>query len=203
MNLFFDCETTGLPERGLSPNHPRQPHLVQLACLLCEDDGTERASVSLIVRPPVSIPDDVAAIHGITNGVAAAAGISPASAVAMWSNLARRADVLVAHNVGFDMAIMLTAWHRTQGEDAAAKWASAHGDRPLFCTMKAATPVVNLPPTERMIAAGMRQPKAPKLAECIRHFFGEELAGAHDALVDVRACARLYFHLQRMERAAA
>lgn len=203
MNLFFDTETTGLPERGLPPDHPRQPHLVQLACLLCEDDGTERASVSLIVRPPVSIPDDVAAIHGITNGVAAAAGISPASAVAMWSNLARRADVLVAHNVGFDMAIMLTAWHRTQGDDAAARWASTHGDRPIFCTMKAATPVVNLPPTPRMVAAGMRRPKPPKLEECIRHLFGEELAGAHDALVDVRACARVYHHIKSLERAAA
>ena len=112
MRLFFDVETTGLPERNLPPNDPRQPHLVQLACLLCEDDGTERASVSLIVRPPVPIPDEVAAIHGITNGIAAAAGVPPAAAFGIWSNLARRAGTLVAHNIAFDEAIMLTAWCR-------------------------------------------------------------------------------------------
>ena len=26
-------------------------------------------------------------------------------------------------------------------------------------------------------------------------FFGEEISGAHDALVDTRACARVYYHL--------
>lgn len=204
MRLFYDCETTGLPDRSLPPAHPRQPHLVQLACLLCEDDGTERASVSLIVRPPVPIPDDVAAIHGITNGIAAAAGVSPAAAMGLWSNLARRADTLVAHNIAFDEAIMLTAWRRqTAGGSAAEDWARLHGDRERFCTMRAATPIVNLPPTPKMIAAGMRRPKSPKLEECVKFFFGEDLAGAHDALVDVRACARVYFKLREMESAAA
>jgi DNA polymerase-3 subunit epsilon len=69
--------------------------------------------------------------------------------------------------------------------------------------MEAAAPIVNLPPTERMLAAGFNKPKAPKLEECIHHFFGETLAGAHDALVDVRACARVYFHLQTLKAQAA
>jgi DNA polymerase-3 subunit epsilon len=203
MILAFDTETTGLPNGRLPVDHEAQPHIVQLAALLMEDDGTERACISLIVRPPVAIPDEVAAIHGITNEIAAAAGISPAAAVGTWSNLARRADVIVAHNIAFDMALMRTAWHRTQSGDAGERWAALHGSRQLFCTMRAATPVVNLPPTERMRAAGMLAPKAPKLAECIQHFFGEQLAGAHDALVDVRACARVFHHLRSLERAAA
>jgi len=49
-----------------------------------------------------------------------------------------------------------------------------------------------------MLAAGFTKPKPPKLEECIRHFFNEELDGAHDAMVDVRACRRVYFHLQTM-----
>ncbi|AOW48412.1 3'-5' exonuclease family protein [Acetobacter ascendens] len=72
-----------------------------------------------------------------------------------------------------------------------------------FCTMDAAAPLVNLPPTARMIAAGIDKPKAPKLEECIKHFFNEELKGAHDAMVDVRACARLFFHLRDAEGAVA
>jgi DNA polymerase-3 subunit epsilon len=46
---------------------------------------------------------------------------------------------------------------------------------------------------------GMMQPKPPKLEECIQHFFSEELPGAHDALIDARACARVYFHLKTTE----
>ena len=71
----------------------------------------------------------------------------------------------------------------------------------LFCTMEAATPIVNLPPTERMVAAGITKPKPPKLEECIRHFFDESLEGAHDALIDVRACSRVFFHLKTLEKA--
>lgn len=55
----------------------------------------------------------------------------------------------------------------------------------------------------RMLAAGISKPKAPKLAECVKHFFGEDLAGAHDALVDVRACARVFFRLRDLQKKAA
>lgn len=53
-----------------------------------------------------------------------------------------------------------------------------------------------------MLAAGFTKPKPPKLEECIRHFFDEALEGAHDALVDVRACARVHRHLISLETAA-
>jgi DNA polymerase-3 subunit epsilon len=46
-----------------------------------------------------------------------------------------------------------------------------------------------------MLAAGFNKPKPPKLSECIQFFFNEELVGAHDALVDVRACVRVFRHL--------
>lgn len=204
MILFFDTETTGLPDARLPPDHAAQPHLVQLAALLVDDDGVERASVSLIIRPPVDIPAEAAAIHGIDNGLAAAAGISPSAAVSMWSHLARRASLLVAHNIAFDMALMRTAWLRTHGAaDGAQLWDRLHAGRDIACTMRMATPVLNLPPTERMRAAGIHRPKSPRLEECVRHFFAQELAGAHDALVDVRACARVFFHLRAQERAAA
>lgn len=58
---------------------------------------------------------------------------------------------------------------------------------------------MNLPPTERMRAAGFNKPKPPKLEECIRHFFNEDLDGAHDAMIDVAACRRVYFHLKTLE----
>jgi len=199
--LFFDTETTGLPNFRAPMSDDSQPHLVQLACLLTEDDGTERASLSLIVNPGVPIPAGAAAVHGITDLIADRAGVSNATAVAMWGRLAKRADMLVAHNIRFDMAIMAAA-HARHSPGGLLVMDRAHAGRARFCTMDAAAPIVNLPPTEKMVAAGFSKPKPPKMEECIKHFFGEVLEGAHDALVDVRACARVFFHLKAMERVA-
>lgn len=202
MILFFDTETTGLPDFRAAPGAEHQPHLVQLAALLTEDDGTERASFSVIVKPPESgIPAGAAAVHGITTDVAERCGISNSRAVALFDDLASRADTLVAHNIRFDLSIMATAWCRVLSARRPDMNAE-HGARGRFCTMDAASPIVNLPPTERMIAAGFTKPKPPKLEECIRHFFGEDLIGAHDALADVRACARVFFHLRSLEKVA-
>lgn len=193
MILAFDTETTGLPREDLPLEDPAQPHLVQLAALLIEDDGTERASINLLIQPDGwSIPDDVAVIHGITNEIAARCGVSEAFALAAWDRLCRRCDLLVAHQIEFDWTLVRIANARTgackRDLDAEAPW--------MFCTMQAASGIVNLPPTSKMLWAGYDKPKAPKLAECYQFFFNETLGGAHDALVDVRACARVYFHLK-------
>jgi len=50
--------------------------------------------------------------------------------------------------------------------------------------MKAATDIVGIP--------GRYGYKWPTLQEAYRHFTGTELAGAHDALTDVRACRVIY-----------
>lgn len=201
MILFFDTETTGLPNFRAPMSDDSQPHLVQLACLLTEDDGTERASLSLIVNPGVPIPAGASAVHGITDLIADRAGVSTGTATAMWNRFAERADLIVAHNIRFDMAVMEAAWHRTV-PSGLQHMDRLHGARARFCTLDAASPIVNLPPTEKMVAAGFNKPKPPKLEECIKHFFGEALDGAHDALVDVRACARVFFHLKQIKEAA-
>lgn len=190
MILFFDTETTGFPNMTKPPEHPDQPHLVQIACLLTEDDGRERASVSLIVNPEVPIPPRATAVHGITDEIIIRMGIRPLVASMLLSDMMMSASLLVAHNAPFDWAIVNTLFHRENG----AVPFGVVCER--FCTMAAATPVLNLPPTDRMRAAGFTKPKSPKLEECIHYFFDEPLNGAHDAMVDVRACARVFFALR-------
>lgn len=204
MILGWDTETTGVPARGMAPEHPDYPHLVQFAAILADDDGTERACLSMIIRPDGwTIPGGAAAVHGITTELALDAGLPLGCAVAMFDRMARRADTLVGHNVEFDLGIMEAAYHRhvaaavAQGQLVGALKAII-GDRRIACTKDLASPIVNMPPTAKMRAAGFIKPKPPKLEECIRHFFGEELTGAHDALVDVRACLRVFFHLQKL-----
>jgi DNA polymerase-3 subunit epsilon len=195
MILAFDTETTGLPDFKAPSYAPQQPHLVQLAMILLDDDMTERACVSVIVRPDGwEIPAEVAAIHGITTDMALKFGVPEKTAAQLYASMMFGTGAkAVGHNVQFDHRIMRIAMLRagfTKERLDAQKVES-------FCTMNASTALVNLPPTEKMVKAGFNKPKAPKLSECIRFFFDEDLIGAHDALVDVRACLRIYQHLHR------
>ena len=200
MIIVYDTETTGLPDYRAASDAPHQPHLVQLAVAVFADDGAELRHRCVIIRPDGwVIPPDVAAIHGITQERALAEGIPEAEAVGLFISLAARASFRIAHNEQFDRRIMRTAMLRSGVRRNVIEAIEAG---PSYCTCTEAAPIVNLPPTAKMVAAGFNKPKAPRLEECVKHFFGEDLAGAHDALVDVRACARVYFHLRSLPWAA-
>lgn len=192
--LAFDTETTGIPDFKARSNDPVQPHLVQIALISCDDDGNELVAQSVIIRPDGwAIPPEMTAIHGISHERAMDEGIAEGVAVEMFIVSQARARVRVAHNESFDRRMMRIAMTRANIE---RDFIEAIEARPSYCTCNTAKPIVNLPPTDRMMAAGFNGPKPPKLEECIKHFFDEELPGAHDALIDARACARLYFRLQ-------
>jgi len=186
MLLFFDTETTGFMNKNKPINHPDQSHVVQLAAQLVTPQDETVMEFSLIIDPRVPIPEIPASIHGIDNAKAERFGVTPATAVDFFKMLYGHADTIVAHNVDFDVQVMDTAITRRMGEVTRIK-------KPTYCTMKKAHDIVKAPPTEKMVAAGRTGYKSPNLTECIRHFFGEELKGAHDAMIDVVACRRVYF----------
>lgn len=188
---MFDCETTSLPLRDEPIDHPDQPGLVQLGAVLFDADRRERASVSLVVNAGMDVTAESAGIHGIGTGEVVALGVPERGVVGLFSRLLALSDVVVAHNLEFDMLMMVIAAARTGvGLD--------FGSRPLRCTMTTATPVLGLPATRKMLYAGFNGPKSPRLEECVAHFFGETLEGAHDALVDAKATARVYWKLLDM-----
>jgi DNA polymerase-3 subunit epsilon len=197
MILFFDTETTGFFDDRLPVDHEAQPYIVQLAAQLCSDDASVIAGFSFVVSPRregdiIVIPARAAEVHGISTEMALQFGVSAEFALSAFTHLYQRADLICAHNIKFDRGLIETAIARHYGKTMPLR-------KPIFCTMEASAPIVNLPPTERMLAAGITKPKPPKLSECIQFFFNEELKGAHDAMVDVNACARVYFHLKSIE----
>ncbi len=197
MLLFFDTETTGLPDFRAPSDAPQQPHLIQLACLLCDEAGNDIERWQTIVKPKAGarMAPEAFNAHGISLERAHDEGIDAAVAVDAMMDMAGRATALLGHNVSFDVRIMRITTTRTHG----FKWEPRV---PTECTMKLATRIVNLPPTPKMIATGFNKPKNPNLGECVRFFFNEELEGAHDALVDVDACKRVYFAIQQRKQAA-
>lgn len=192
MILALDTETTGLPSWRDPSDAPHQPHLIQLAAILHDEAGREVERLSTIVRPgagAVMEPEAFAA-HGITLERAGLEGVCPVAVLERFLAMAATATIIVGHNVSFDIRIMRIHAARHSG----VKW---EAPCPTFCTMKRAAGIVNLPPTDKMRASGRNWPKPPRLGECIKHFFGEELEGAHDALNDVQASMRVFWHLTR------
>ena len=188
--LVFDTETTGLVLRDQEPEHQGQPDLVQIAALLLDGNGVERAAFCSLVKPSRAISDGARKAHGIDGGLAGRYGLQPAEALPAFAAMVARADVIVAHNLTFDALVLRTAWHRTFSND----FRSLLVGKRAFCTMKAATPICKILSGR---SRHSRDYKWPKLSECIEFFFAEKLVGAHDALVDSRACARVYFEIQK------
>lgn len=192
MILFCDTETTGLGRTKSPLDSPSQPHIVQLAASLCTVSGEVMGEFNFIINNNVSIPEAASNVHGITEDIATKYGVPPALAMASFMNFYAMADVFVAHNCKFDKFIVEVAMARHRG-------VCQEMSKPTFCTMEAARDIVKSPPTAKMIKAGFTHHKSPNLGECIQFFFGEKLEGAHDAMVDVHACRRIYYHLMNGE----
>lgn len=113
-------------------------------------------------------------------------GLKPASTLALFNYWGSRADKLIAHNLKFDLARI---------EYLSNRLAIRLNLPPLrACTMELSTDIIKIPPTDRMIEFGHGEKfKNPNLKETYKFFFNEEFEGAHDAMADVKACARIYF----------
>lgn len=190
--LVFDSETNGLPLYKEPSEHPDQPHIVEIAALLYDADGQLINSFEAIVKPDGwIIAPEVSAIHGITHEIAMDTGIPEKDALEGFLAIHALANMRVAHNCSFDDRIIRIAMKRYMGDEAADLFRAGQS----YCTALKSKPILNLPATEAMKKTNFKV-KTPNLAEAYRHFTGEDLAGAHRALTDANACARIYFAMQ-------
>jgi DNA polymerase III subunit epsilon len=196
MNLaiFFDTETTGLPDWKSPSEAEHQPHIVQLAAHVVNLDAKEiLESMDVIIKPDGwVIPEEVSAIHGITTERALAEGIPESEALLkfllMWDGKLR-----IAHNTTFDNRIIRIATKRYCDESIINDW----HEGPYECTGLITKPICQLLPKNKY---GF---KMPKLSEAYLHFTGKELENAHTALADVNACMEVYFAAKATQAEAA
>jgi DNA polymerase-3 subunit epsilon len=200
--LFYDTETTGLPLWNLPSEHPEQPRVVQLAAELCvEETGDTLQQMNMIILPDGwTIPDEVAAVHGITTERALAEGVAADIVVAHFINMWQASDLRAGHNESFDMRMLRIELMRHANYSMqsigdvpfADYWKAA----PAYCTQGNSVKILNLPPTPKMVAARRKGPKSPNLGEAYQFFTGQPLDGAHDAMVDVRAAKAVYYGIK-------
>ena len=193
MILFFDTETTGLPNGKLPFDHPNQPALLQLGAVLTDDGGEvieEYATLVKIGSKPIH-PMALAA-HGISSEKANSEGIHPMEALTKFHSMTKDAEFFVCHNFDFDYKLIQILAHsltQTHGDEPTLILDEIN-ELPYKCTMKSTIQFCALP-----FPSGRKGCKFPKLEELHRILFNEEFSGAHDALADVLATKRCYFEL--------
>ena len=199
MLLFIDSETDGLPDWRAPSTSKQQPHIVQLAALLTDDDGHGKASMNSVVKPDGwEIPPEMTAIHGISQEHALQEGVGIKTVLQDFVDLLGQANLVVAHNVNFDARMIRIQMLRNRGRFG--EWAKVWKTWPKFDTQARATQFCKLPPTEKMMAAGRKGFKTPKLEEALRILCGQEIGeDAHNASHDVKACRQVFFALHRLE----
>lgn len=204
MYLVFDTETNGKPGNFKIPMKyvDNWPRITQLAWQLIDKDGNvidEREnlikpngwvipSVSNLMEKGVREEDAIKQAQFFTDNNMSTErceefGKPISEELAHFMAAYNKANFLVAHNMSFDYNVLGAELIRIQMK-------AANGIRlGKICTMEASTKYCRLP-------GGFRgEYKWPQLIQLYKILFGEEFDGAHDALADVRACARCLIEL--------
>lgn len=186
--LFFDTETTGFFQPRLPLDHSDQPNLVQIAWIL-DEDGYVINEQGFVIHPyGFTIPDAAANVHGITTQIAIERGVELSHAMDLFEQDAASCNGFVAHNAEFDLNILrvLAAKQKMDRLQELVK------SRDAYCTMKTATNICKIPSPR-----SSRSYKWPTLMEAYQLLVDSAgFVGAHDALVDVKACREVYYALQ-------
>jgi len=186
--LVFDCETTGLLPKKTTDLFPR---MTQLSFTLYD---TEKRKLLELYSEYVSLPADilippmVTEITGITRELLDHRGMDIKEILQAFYKAYQRADIVVAHNISFDEAVLIkeSASHCNELERAMLQ-----KEKLTFCTMKTSVDLCCILATN---SRGSYK-KYPKLAELYNHLFGYVPENLHDARTDVLCCLRCYLKI--------
>jgi len=186
MYLVVDCETNGLPKDWRAPlvDLDNWPRAVQIAWSLYDQQHRQIQHVSRLIRPDgFRIPPEAVRVHGISRKRALRDGFPIRDVLSELRLAAQEARYFIAHNANFDGAVIAAEFLRQD-------WQPPFTPQRMICTMRSSVNYCRLP-------GGSRGYKWPKLEELYALLFGARLRGAHDAGVDVAACAACFFELEQ------
>lgn len=190
MECFYDVETSGFISKSLAATDPKQAWTMQIAYILSDRDRIFTEFSSLVTSEGRTCNPHAQKVHQISIEDCDRGGMSEDNLLIPIVHGFFTADLLVAHNHSFDIEFLDQFIWRSN-----TKWAGLK-QIPFYCTMKETTPLCRLPFKQIQRWKSSQKFKWPKLEELYKFLFGEELVGAHDALVDVRAVRRCYYKLK-------
>lgn len=183
--LFFDTETTGLPQNWKAPltDFNNWPRLVQLAYLIYDFEGNLIEEGNHIIKPEgFTIPYDAEKVHGISTEKARQQGEKLELIIDLFYKRVENAEVLVAHNMSYDEKIVGCEMLRT-GRNNIIR------NKKKICTMEKSTQYCRIP--------GHYDYKWPKLSELHYKLFNKPCVETHNALVDIKYTADCFWELKR------
>ena len=180
--LFFDTETTGIPDRAAKwdVDFMEYPHIVQIAWMFGDKQESH------IIRPTGwEIPDDTVAVHGITTEYAMEHGESFVFVIDRFIAFAQKAGLICGHNIHFDTGIVKSNILRELGHEY---YYANDVETALFKGKRIDTMRQTMKWVDARNSWGKL--KFPNLGELYARCFPGESFPAHDALEDVKAVAK-------------
>ena len=185
MYLFFDTETNGKALNFNAPvyNLDNWPRVTQLGWQLYDKDENLISEKSHLIKPDGwVVPKEKFFIdNNMSTERCEEFGIPLAEAVADFMKDLEQSEYLIAHNMQFDINVIGAEFLRLN--------VTPSKEVIKICTMKEGTNFCKIP--------GFRGYKWPTLTELHTKIFGEGFEGAHDALDDVKACAKSFFAMKK------
>ena len=206
--LVVDTETTGLPKsrNGSIFDQDNWPYIVQFSYLIYNSDTyAVEKMVDYIIKIPdeIDIPEVCVNIHGISNAISKEQGVVIDGVLCEFIMDMESCDLIVAHNMEFDMNIIMVEMVRLkqtipldspvyailcqQIEQRKGKSSK------LYCTMQESIDLCNI-----LVPGKFGKPykKFPTLAELHTRLFGYVPQKLHNALNDVVICFRCFYKMK-------
>lgn len=185
MYLFFDTETNGKAANFNAPitDLENWPRITQLGWQMYDENGELLEEKSLLIKPEGwTIPKEKFFIeNNMSTERCEEEGIPLEDALKQLIASLEKSQYLVAHNMQFDINVL--------GAEFLRKGLKSENKVTKFCTMKESTDICKI--------RGFKGYKWPTLTELHKFLFNEGFDGAHDALDDVKACAKSFFELKK------
>ena len=191
VRLYIDTETTGLPKNNNESYTKLEnwPYLVQVALIVEDDNFGILAKRNMILKPDgYIIPESSSKIHRITTEMAIKNGEERERVISFLDRLLYNADMIIGHNVSFDLNVIKAEIIRVKGEEKA-----------LFCkknceivdTMILGMDICKIP-NLYFYSNKCHKYKYPKLDELYYKLFGEHFNNQHNAMSDIQATFDCY-----------
>lgn len=207
--LLLDTETNGLPLAHQAPvaEWRLYPAILQLSWAIFNLDAGSRQmglpeskrDIGVALHPSIPWNAEAAAIHGLTE-FEGRRGTPAAEALGELAAALAGVDVVIAHNLAFDKAVIRAAGYAAADQGAPADlrrvWPANIGE---LCTMRATRDIVQIPSPYYGAASGKW--KAPKLNELYAWLYGHtyDVSGAvmHTAKSDTHCLSQCIAGLLR------
>jgi DNA polymerase III epsilon subunit-like protein len=207
--LVFDTETTGLPKsKIINPDTLNLwPHIVQFSYVIYDtvlNDIVETSDSIVKLEDGITITEDSTKIHGITDEISKKNGIDIDLILEDFFYHLRNIDLLVGHNVLFDINMIKVELLRiiyenhlniTDDEIKTIKY-NLHfltNYKNIFCTLQGSIELCNIKAINKF---GKEYIKFPKLLELHQKLFESTPNNLHNSFNDILVTLRCYIKLR-------